>query len=167
MASNFSPSRESPSLSPGWEEVDTPSLEDLTRVQREFRTPKRLKLQPLLAVNAETLPMRLVMPEGLSQFEIPQSPNAQPEEYARAQMIGLETVLAEWHRVAENFDTLFAEFNKLGEGEKKYRLALSGSISNLQTALGEAKTRVQLLLAKVWADDVASEQGSLSMWECV
>jgi hypothetical protein len=112
--------------------------------------------------------MHLVMSEGLShQFEISQSPNAQPEEYARAQMIGLETVLAEWHRVAENFDTLFAEFNKLGKGEKKSRLALSGSISNLQTALGEANTRVQLLSAKVGADDVASEQGSLSVWECV
>jgi hypothetical protein len=75
--------------------VDTLSLEDLTRVQREFGTPKRLKLQPLLAVNAETLPMRLVMSEGLSHFDILQSPNAQPEEYAEAQRIGLETVLAE------------------------------------------------------------------------
>jgi hypothetical protein len=40
MASNFSPSRESPSLSAGWEEVDTPSLKDLTRVQRESSGPQ-------------------------------------------------------------------------------------------------------------------------------
>jgi hypothetical protein len=56
---------------------------------------------------------------------------------------------------------------KLGEGEKEYRLELSGSISNLQRALGEANTRLQLLSAKVGADNVTSEQGSLSVWKCV
>jgi hypothetical protein len=83
----------------GWEEVETPSLDHLSQVARDFRTPKKLKL-------------------------------------TEAQRIGLATVLAEWHRVSENFEVLFKEFKNFGSGEKKYRVTLTETIMKLQTGVG-------------------------------
>jgi hypothetical protein len=96
----------SPNIGPlsGWEEIETPSLDHLSQVQRDFRTPKKLKLTNLLAVDAETLPMMIVKPEELKKFPLPSKPNTRPDEYGEAQQIGLATVLAEWHRVSENFE---------------------------------------------------------------
>ena len=69
----------------GWEEVETPSLDHLSQVQRDFCTPKKLKLTDLLAVDAETLPMMLIKPKELKQFLLPLNPNARPDKYAEAQ----------------------------------------------------------------------------------
>jgi hypothetical protein len=151
----------------GWEEVETPSLDHLSQVARDFRTPKKLKLTDLLSVDAETLPMILVKPEELKRFPLPANPNARPDEYAEAQRIGLATVLSEWHRVSENFEVLFEEFKKFGGGETKYREALTKTIMKLQTGVGEANGRAVILSAKLGSDPVASDHGSITVWEAI
>ena len=105
-----------------------PSLAQFEQVNRDFRTPKRLKLQTLLSVDLETLPMPLVVPRRLSEFVAPKNDKA-------AQKLGIETILDEWEQVSINFETLFGEFNKLSEGEKKYREALTTTIGNLQSGV--------------------------------
>jgi hypothetical protein len=84
----------------GWEEVEeAPSLEDVVaRVERDFRTPKRLRLlQSLLAVDAETSIAHAIflMPMELSTFPIPVSPNARPAKFEAASKTGLVTVAIE------------------------------------------------------------------------
>ncbi len=67
----------------GWEEVETPSLDHLSQVQRNFRTPKKLKLTGLLAVDAKTLPMMLVKPKELKQFPLPSNPNTSTRKLSK------------------------------------------------------------------------------------
>jgi hypothetical protein len=151
----------------GWEEVETPSLDHLSQVARDFRTPKKLKLTDLLSVDAETVPMVLVKPEELKGFPLPENPNARPGKYTEAQRIGLATVLAEWHRVSENFEVLFEEFKNFGSGETKYRVALTETIMKLQTGAGEANGRAVIMSAKLGSNPVASDHGSVSVWEAI
>jgi hypothetical protein len=81
------------------------------KFSRDFRTSKKLKLINLLAVDAETLPMMMIVkPAELKKFPLPLNPNARPDEYAGAQKVGLTAVLTEWHRVSVNFEVLFEEF---------------------------------------------------------
>jgi hypothetical protein len=151
----------------GWEEVETPSLDHLSQVARNVWTPKKLKLTDFLLVDAETLPMVLVKPQELKGFPLPENSNARPDEYAKAQRIGLATVLAGWRRVSENFEVLFEEFKNFGSGETKYCVALTETIMKLQTGVGEANGRAVILSAKLGSDPVASDHGSVSVWEAI
>jgi hypothetical protein len=103
----------------GAEEIDTPSLDQFAKVDRDFQTPRKLRLSDLLAADADTLPMPLKKPEDIRDFPVPENKSAKPLEYGAAQRLGVQTVLAEWHKVLENFDLLFAEIGSMGVGEKK------------------------------------------------
>jgi hypothetical protein len=56
-------------LSSGWveTETETPSLENLSRVEQEFKTPRKLWMTPLLSVDFETLAIGRPRPEKLSE----------------------------------------------------------------------------------------------------
>jgi hypothetical protein len=62
---------------------------------------------------------------------------------------------------------LFEEFKKFGGGETKYREALTETIMKLQTGVGEANGRAVILSTKLGLDPVASDHGSITVWEAI
>jgi hypothetical protein len=156
-----------PGLSHGFEEIEMPSLDQFAKVDRDFQTPQKLKLSDMLAVDAETLPMPIKRPTNLKTFPVPENKSGKPTDYAAAQRLGIQTVLIEWDRVVEHFDLLFEEIGSLGIGEKKYRAALTQTIMRLQSGVGDANGRALILAARMGQDELASDQGSITVWEAI
>jgi hypothetical protein len=156
-----------PGVTHGFEEIETPSLDQFSQVDIDFQTPRKLKLSDLLAVGAEALPMPLKKPADIKSFPLPGNKSTKPTKFAAAQHFGIQTVLGEWNRVLENFELLFEELGSLGTGEKKYRAALTQTIMKLQSGVGDANRRALILAARLGQDTDASDQGLITVWEAI
>jgi hypothetical protein len=106
------------SLSPetlgSWEDVDVPTLESLSKARQTFKTPKKLKLGPLLSpVN---VPFKNSRGEPLSEIE-PIWENEEGEVLESKISQGIRTVMADWNKLEANFELIRLELDTASQGE--------------------------------------------------
>jgi hypothetical protein len=80
---------------------------------------------------------------------------------------GLQMVRSEWSRIQANFEFILLEINKKASNSQKYRAAVADSFSDLQAAVQETDVRIQLMMARIGTDSVASEEETVTIWEAL
>jgi hypothetical protein len=150
-----------------WEEVGLgPSLEDFERARENLRTPKRLKVGPLLASLVDTSPTG--GPELDVLVEVDDLPayatQAEREAYARE---SLTIIVQEWGKVKNNFELLDSGFTAQGTSEMKFRDVLADTISSLQSVVHDSDSKIQLLVSRIGESQEASDGGSLTYWDAI
>jgi methyl-accepting chemotaxis protein len=147
------------------ERTDASTLEDISRIKENFKTPKRLKMGPFLANDIDTSPEELKL-ALIASLQSPSSDDT-PSTAKDKHQAGLRTVLGEWSRIQANFEFILLEMNKKAGNSKKYRAAVAETFSDLQAAVHETDVRIQLMTARLGTDDYASEQENVTLWEAV
>jgi hypothetical protein len=139
-----------------WEEVGiAPSLEDFERAWANLRTPKRLKVGPLLASLVDTSPTGgagleiLVEVDDLPEY----ATQAEREDYARDSLM---IIVQEWGKVKVNFELLNSELATQGTSEMKFRGILASTIRSLQSVVHDschesARVRRRLTVVRLHA----------------
>jgi hypothetical protein len=150
-----------------WEEVGIPSsLEDFERARSTLKTPKRMKVGPLLATFVDTSPSEGVLLEDMGEVEIlpADATTADKESHAQESML---MMIEEWNRVKRNFDLLNEEFQTQGSSDTKFRDALASTISSMQGAMHDSDLKIQLLASRLGESPLASDGGSLTCWDAI
>ena len=128
-----------------WEDVglqgagSPPSLEDFERARDNLRTPKQLKVGPLLASLVDTSPAGGV---DLAPLEDLESLADEATEEERDDFIrdSLKVILEDWSRVKGNFELLNRELENQGVSESQFRDVLASTISALQSVTCSSPT---------------------------
>jgi hypothetical protein len=108
-------------------------LDKLSAVTSSYVTPKKLKVGFLLEAFADSIPIGLGKAEDLT--EIPDMSGLTDDKLRQAQAKAMELILSEWNILRGNFETFNDEFSKLGNGEKKYRDAISVTVMKIYDAI--------------------------------
>jgi hypothetical protein len=98
----------SPGTNESWENVGIPTLESLSRASETFKTPKKLKLGPILSLanvpftNSRIKPMPFIetLPKGASM-----------ELADRHIQHGIQIVMADWNKLEANFELIQLELD--------------------------------------------------------
>jgi hypothetical protein len=149
-----------------WEKIETPILEAFSQANRSLKTPKRLRLGSLLAVDVETLPMPEERQEHFSTLEA-FAVDVEDDFLDSKIQNGLRTVFAEWNRLESMFHMIHLRFNGTATGEQKYREAVQKTMLEMQGSIREADARIQVLHAAIGQDLEASEEDTISVWEAI
>jgi hypothetical protein len=91
--------------------VEIPSLNKLSEVDLEYKTPKKLKVGMLLEALAETIPIGIGKAETIAviaDYMI----NAEGLERETARDTSLQTVLAEWNKVCAEVELFITQNSK-------------------------------------------------------
>jgi hypothetical protein len=161
-----SPNARSSGSLESWEKIETPTLEAFTQANQSLKTPKRLRLGGLQAVDVETLPMAEERLEPFSAVE--GFAEDDDGDFLEAKIkSGLRTVFAEWNRLEATFDMIHLKFNGAAKGEQRYREAVQKTMMELQGSVREADARIQVLHAAIGQDLEASEEDTISVWEAI
>jgi hypothetical protein len=132
-----------------------------------YQTPKKLKVGTLLEALSDTMPIGLGKAEEVSRIIDPGTVEG-AEKRESVETESLRTVLAEWNKLGANFELFNAEFENLGNGEEKYRDAISTMVVRIHEAMRDTDARVALLAAWVGEDVTeASDMGSDSVWDAI
>jgi hypothetical protein len=132
-----------------WEEVGLgPSLKDFERARANLRTPKRLKVGPLLASLVDTSPTGGIELETLANVESPPEYAGQEEQDAFARD-SLLVLVQEWGKVKINFELLNSEFITQRTSEMKFRDVLADTISSLQSVVHDSDSKIQLIVSRI------------------
>jgi hypothetical protein len=153
--------------SPGsWEKIEAPLLHNFAIANRSLRTPKRLRLGEMQAVDQETLPM---MGDRADQFSVREGYKLREEGDVLQAKIqsGLKTVFAKWNRLKATFDVIHLKFNDTATGEQKYWEAVQKTMLDMQESIRQADSRIQLMHAAIGYDFEASEEGTISVWQAI
>jgi hypothetical protein len=161
-----SPSDRSRGSLEGWEKIETPILEVFTQANRSLKTPKRLRLGSLQAVDVDTLPMPEERQEHFTALEV--LPIDGPSDLLDSKIQnGLRTVFAEWNRLESTFHMIHLRFNGTATGEQRYREAVQKTMLEMQGSIRQADARIQVLHAAIGHDFEASEDDTISVWEAI
>jgi hypothetical protein len=151
-----------------WEHVSgaPPTLSDFDRARANLRTPKRLKVGPLLASLVDTSPSGGVALETLTEIAGPPAGVSiiQREEFAQD---ALFTLVDEWGKVKGNFDSLNMELRTQAVSESQFRDVLASTISALQGVVHDSDSKIQLLASRIGENRMASDGGSLTCWDAI
>jgi hypothetical protein len=149
-----------------WEDLESPSLDKLSAVTSSYVTPKKLKVGFLLEAFADSIPIGLGRAESLTK--IPDMTSFSSSELKTEKEKAIQVVLQEWNTLRGNFDTFNDEFSKLGEGEKRYRDAISETVFKIHDAIRDTDARTSLIAAHIGHDQTeASGMGSDSVWNSI
>jgi predicted nucleic acid-binding Zn-ribbon protein len=149
-----------------WEDLESPTLEKLSAVTSSYVTPKKLKVGFLLEAFADSIPIGLSKTTKLSK--LPDNSEMQKGDKEKAGVGALKVVMTEWNILRSNFELIDDEFAKLGEGEKKYRDAISETVFKIHDAIRDTDARTSLLTAQLGKDNSdASGQGTDSIWDSI
>jgi hypothetical protein len=133
-----------------WEDLESPSLDHLSAVTSSYVTHKKLKVGFLLEAFADSIPIGLGKAEPISK--LPDITELKDDPLKQAQADALRTIIAEWNILKANFETFNDEFTKLGEGEKKYRDAISETVMKIHDAIRDTDARTSLMNAQIGHD---------------
>jgi hypothetical protein len=149
-----------------WEDLESPSLDHLSAVTSSYITPKKLQVGFLLEAFADSIPIGLGKAEPISK--LPDITELTGDPPKQAQVDVLKIIIAEWNILKSNFETFNDEFTKLGEGEKKYRDAISETVMKIHDAIRDTDARTSLMNAQIGHDKSdASNLGTDSVWDSV
>jgi hypothetical protein len=149
-----------------WEDLESPPLDKLSAVTSSYATPKKLKVGFLLEAFADSIPIGLGKAEVLT--ELPEMDSLETPKSKIASDKAFKIVLAEWNILRGNFETFNDEFSKLGEGEKRYRDALSETVLKIHDAIRDTDARTSPITAHVGHDQTdASSMGTDSVWNAI
>ena len=137
-----------------WCDVSVPSLENLVKAERTIQTPKRLKLGPLMMAGVDAIPEHVGRMETLSSFE------------GDGESPTMESMQADWNKIAGNFDTVIARMLELETGQQGYQEAVVNTVGALQSAMGESDTRLQFLAARL-GKTTAKDEDYSTVWESI
>jgi hypothetical protein len=100
--------------------------------------------------------------------ELPEFSTMTQSEQDKAGVGALKMVMTEWNVLRANFELVNDEFEKLGNGEKKYRDALSETVLKIHDAIRDTDARTRLLAAQIGSDNTdASGNGTDSIWHSI
>lgn len=101
------------------EKIKILMLEAFTQANQTLKTPKRLHLQKLQAVDVETVPMS---EEQLKRFSSLEALTLDDKgEFLEAKIQnGLCMVFAEWNQLESTFHMIHLKFNGTAMGEQRY-----------------------------------------------
>ncbi len=149
-----------------WEKIETPTLEAFTQANQSLKTPKRLRLGGLQAVDVETLPMAEERLEPFSAVE--DFAEDDDGDFLEAKIkSGLRTVFAEWNRLEATFNMIHRKLNGTANSEQRYREVVQKTMMEMQGSIREADARIQVLHAAIGQDIKASEDDTISVWEAI
>jgi hypothetical protein len=138
-------------------------LDKLSSVTSSYVTPKKFKVGFLLEAFADSIPIGLGKAAELTA--LPDLSELVDDPLKQAQAEAMEVILAEWNTLRRNFETFNDEFSKLGEGEKKYRDAISETVMKIHDAIRDTDARTSLMVAQLGHDQMeASSLGTDSVW---
>lgn len=149
-----------------WEKIETPSIEAYSKAHRSLKTPKRLRLGDLQAIDVETIPMTRARFDKFSPVEGVSDEDEGEVLQAKIQT-GLRTVFAEWNRLESTFNVIHLKFNSDATGEQKYREAVQKTLLDMQQCIREADARIQVIHASIGQDAAASEDATITVWEAI
>jgi hypothetical protein len=143
-----------------WEDLESPSLDKLSTVTSSYVTPKKLKVGFLLEAFADSIPIGLGKAKDLT--ELPDISALVDDPLKQAQAEAMVVIISEWNTLCGNFVTFNDEFSKLGEGEKKYRDAISETVMKIHDAIRDTDARTSLMVAHLGHDQTeASSLGQI------
>jgi hypothetical protein len=141
-------------------------LDKLSSVTSSYVTPKKLKVGFLLEAFADSIPVGISKTALLS--ELPDSSQSKAGDKEKAGVGALKVVMTEWNILCSNFQLVDDEFAKLGEGEKKYRDAISETVFKIHDVIWDTDARTSLLMSQIGNDNTdASSQGIDSIWNSI
>jgi hypothetical protein len=148
-----------------WEEVEIPSLDSLQAASDSFKTPKKLRLGPVLA--PDTLPV-MNAPRGsyysqVAPLDIDDEDDVERSKIQRA----LQTIMSEWNQLNASFELIHLEFEKAGLTETRYRNTIAETLGDLQEAIRGTDNKMQLLGAGLGETITDSDEGPMSVWEAI
>jgi hypothetical protein len=153
--------------SPGWEEVELPTLEGLskTSLSLSFKTLKKLRLKDVLAL--ATVPM-LGRTWGetlgtMDNWDIDDNDVTERTKIERA----LQIIMSDWNKLNPNFQMIYLEFNTLGRAKTKYQNTISDILGEIQTSIQRMDAKMQLLGAGLGTTITKTEEGPISIWEAI
>jgi hypothetical protein len=144
----------------------TATLEDFERARATLRTPKRLKVGPLLASLVDTSPNGGAGLEDLGEVKSLPDDATQTERDGHARE-SLMMLVREWSKVKKNFELLDNEIATQGTSEMRFRDVLADTISSLQSVVHDSDSKIQLLVSRIRESREASDGGSLTCWDAV
>jgi hypothetical protein len=147
-----------------WQEVGTQSLADLSKVERTFQTPKRLKMGSLLTASVDVEPGTPFRMEPLRVME--EIKNALEEEAVGWYERSVSQMAGEWPTVNENFENIEKKMETMDESHRFYHTTVTRSITDLQGAVSEADSRAQLLSARLGQLD-SDEEDFSTIWQAI
>jgi hypothetical protein len=143
-----------------WEDLESPLLDKLSSVTSSYVTPKKLKVGFLLEAFADSIPIGLGKASELT--ELPDLSGLVDDPLKQAQAEAMIVILSEWNTLRGNFETFDDKFSKLGEGEKKYRDAISETVMKIHDAIRDTDARTSLMVAHLGHDQTeASSLGQI------
>jgi hypothetical protein len=149
-----------------WEDLESPSLDHLNAVTSSYVTPKELKVGFLLEAFADSIPIRLGKAEPIT--ELPDLTELTDDPLEQAQAEALKIIIAEWNILKANFETFNDEFMKLGDGERKYRDAISETVLKIHDGIRDTDARTSLMSTQIGHDkSELSNLGTDSVWDAI
>jgi hypothetical protein len=148
-----------------WEEVEIPSLETLQAASESFKTPKKLRLGPVLApgsVRASVVP-RGPYYSKVAPLDIDDEVEVEQGKIQRA----LQTIMSEWNQLNTSFELIHMEFEKAGLIETKYHNTVAETLGEMQDAVRGTDAKMQILSAGLGASITETEEGPMSVWDAV
>jgi hypothetical protein len=101
-------------------------------------------------------------------FEVRILHNMTQSEQDKAGVGALKMVITEWNFLRANFELVNDEFEKLGNGEKRYRDAISETVLKIHDTIRDTDARASLLSAQIGPDNTeASGHGTDSIWHSI
>jgi hypothetical protein len=150
-------------LSSPWEEV--PSLDSLRKASDTFRTPKRLKLGRLLS--PENVPVLSSSRNSPLVKVFPLEPEDTAENQSMEVERELRKIFEDWNKIQANFQSVHLELDSTARAEIKYRLSVNDVMGNIQEAVQETDSRMQILQASLGDQVDDPEGGPMSIWEAI
>jgi hypothetical protein len=98
-----------------WEDVEPPSLASLSRARETFKTPKKLKLGPLLA--PELVPVWILTTPRPTLTKVEAVGEEIGEELQLVMEFGIWAILADWNKLEANFEFIRLESEAGSRGE--------------------------------------------------
>jgi hypothetical protein len=71
--------------------------------------------------------------------------------------------MADWNKLETNFQLIYTEFKSIGRSETKYRNSISDMLGNIQAAMQETDTKMQLLGTGIGKKITETEEGLMSV----
>jgi hypothetical protein len=119
-------------------------LDKLSSVTSSYATPKKLKVGFLLEEFTDSIPIGISKAQTLT--ELPEYSEMNQAEQEKAGVGAIKMVMTEWNVLRSNFQLVNDEFAKLGDGEKKYRDAISETVMKIHDAIRDIDARTSLLV---------------------
>jgi hypothetical protein len=141
-------------------------LASLSRAYATFKTPKKIKLGAMLSPSH--IPSTPTSSDRLALTKLEAIKDSMEDDEQRLVVgNGVQTILAEWYKLDDNFELIQLELEASSRGETRYHNTVNNTVEDMLCAVNDMTSCIQVLAASIGTgvDDI--EAGPMSLWEAV